>query len=242
MSRKFRLILFMTSILLSITVNTFGQRSGGSIEGTIKDPQGAVIPNATVTVTGVNIGFNRTVQSDDNGIFRVQQIPPGNYKVTVVPVSGFAERTADVLVVAEKTTTADLELAVSSQAINVEVGTDPLGVSVDPTDSKVQTNVTADLIESLPKFPGLVSLLRISPATRQEPRSGGFQVDGASGSENSFTFDGQEVTDYRTGALNISNSIPTNLIQEVQIKTSGFEAENGGASGGRRRGQHQRRF
>jgi hypothetical protein len=181
---------------------------------------------------GVNIGFNRTVQSDDNGIFRVQQIPPGNYKVTVVPVSGFAERTADVLVVAEKTTTADLELAVSSQAINVEVGTDPLGVSVDPTDSKVQTNVTADLIESLPKFPGLVSLLRISPATRQEPRSGGFQVDGASGSENSFTFDGQEVTDYRTGALNISNSIPTNLIQEVQIKTSGFEAENGGASGG----------
>ncbi|NJM52731.1 MAG: hypothetical protein HC846_04640, partial [Blastocatellia bacterium] len=59
-----------------------------------------------------------------------------------------------------------------------------------------------------------------------------FQVDGASGSENAFSFDGQEVTDYRTGALNISNSIPTNLIQEVQIKTSGFEAEFGGASGG----------
>ena len=232
MSRKFRLILFMTSILLTISVNAFGQRTGGTIEGMVKDSQGAVIPNASVTITGVSIGFNRTVQSDENGIFRVQQIPPGEYKVTVAPVSGFAERTVDVLVVAEKTTSADVELAVSTQAVNVEVGTDPIGVAVDPTDSKIQTNITANLIESLPKFPGLVSLLRISPATRPEPLSGGFQVDGASGSENSFTFDGQEVTDYRTGTLNISNSIPTNLIQEVQIKTSGFEAENGGASGG----------
>lgn len=187
MSRNFRLILFMTSILLFITGNTLGQRSGGSIEGTIKDPQGAIVPNASVTVTGVSIGFNRTVQSDEHGIFRVQQIPPGEYKIKVAPVSGFAEITIDVLVVAEKTVSADVELAVSSQAVNVEVGTDPLGVNVDSTDSKVQTNITANLIEMLPKFPGLVSLLRISPATRPEPLSGGFQVDGASGSENSFT-------------------------------------------------------
>jgi hypothetical protein len=232
MSRKFRLILFMTSILLCTAAGAFAQRSGGAIEGTIKDPQGSVVPNAGVTVTGVNIGFNRTVQSDENGIFRVQQMPPGNYKVTIAAISGFAERTLDVLVVAEKTTSADVELAVGTQAVNVEVGTDPIGVAVDSTESKVQTNITANLIESLPKFPGLVSLLRISPSTRPEARSGGFQVDGASGSENSFTFDGQEVTDYRTGALNVSNSIPTNLIQEVQIKTSGFEAEFGGASGG----------
>lgn len=232
MSRNFKFILYIMSILLFISVNTFGQRTGGAIEGTIKDPQGAVIPNASVTITGASIGFNRTVQTDDSGIFRVQQIPPGNYKVTVAPVRGFGERTVEILVVAEKTATADVELAVGAQAVNVEVGTDPIGVNVDSTDSKIQTNITANLIESLPKFPGLVSLLRISPATRPEPLSGGYQVDGASGSENSFSFDGQEVTDYRTGTLNISNSIPTNIIQEVQIKTSGFEAENGGASGG----------
>ncbi len=222
----------MLAIILLLATNIFAQRSGGAIEGTIKDSQGAVVPNANVTISGVSIGYNRTVQSDENGVFAVQQIPPGNYKVTVAPISGFGERTMDVLVVIEKTTTANIEMAVGSQAVNVEVGTDPIGVNVDSTDSKIQTNITANLIESLPKFPGLVSLLRISPATRQEARSGGFQVDGASGSENSFSFDGQEVTDYRTGALNLSNSIPTNLIQEVQIKTSGFEAEFGGASGG----------
>jgi Carboxypeptidase regulatory-like domain/TonB-dependent Receptor Plug Domain len=232
MSRKNRLILFLVSILLFLSVSVFGQRSGGSIEGTVKDAQGAVIPNASVTVNGINIGFNRTIQSDENGAFKMQQVPPGNYKITVAPINGFSERTVEVLVVIEKTASVDIELAAGPQAVNVEVGTDPIGVNVDSTDSKIQTNITANLIESLPKFPGLVSLLRISPATRQEARSGGFQVDGASGSENAFSFDGQEVTDYRTGALNISNSIPTNLIQEVQIKTSGFEAEFGGASGG----------
>src|SRR5687768_5842054 len=132
MSRNFKLILLM-SILLTISVNTFGQRSGGSIEGTIKDSQGAVIPNASVTVSGVSIGFNRTVQSDENGTYRVPQMPPGNYKVTVAPVSGFTERTIDVLVVAEKIALADIELAVTSQVINVEVVSDPVGVTVDPT-------------------------------------------------------------------------------------------------------------
>jgi outer membrane receptor protein involved in Fe transport len=213
-------------------VAAFGQRSGGSIEGTIKDPQGAVVPNAKVAIKGVNIGFSRNVQSDENGIFKAQQIPPGNYKVSVSPISGFAERTIDVLVVAEKTSIADVDLSVGPQTVDVQVDSDPIGVTVDPTDSKVQTNITSSLIESVPRFPGLVSLLRISPATRPEPLSGGYQVDGASGSENSFSFDGQEVTDYRTGALNISNSVPINIIQEVQIKTSGFEAEFGGASGG----------
>ncbi|NJM52732.1 MAG: carboxypeptidase regulatory-like domain-containing protein [Blastocatellia bacterium] len=153
MSRNFRLILLIISSFLILTANVFGQRSGGAIEGTIKDPQGAVIPNANVTITGTSIGFNRTVQSDGNGVFKVQQVPPGNYKITVASISGFSERTVEILVVVEKTTAADIELSVNSQAVNVEVGTDPIGVNVDSTDSKIQTNITANLIESLPKFP-----------------------------------------------------------------------------------------
>src|SRR5204863_4710664 len=75
------------------------------------------------------------------------------------------------------------------------------------------------------------SLLRISPATRAEGLSGGFQVDGASGSENSFLIDGLSVENFRTGVLNGVNNIPTELVSEIQIKTGGFEAEHGGASG-----------
>ncbi|MEO8573972.1 MAG: TonB-dependent receptor, partial [Pyrinomonadaceae bacterium] len=64
------------------------------------------------------------------------------------------------------------------------------------------------------------------------PRSGQFQIDGASGSENTFVVDGQEVTNIRTGILNSNSDLPFSLVQEIQIKSSGFEAEYGGATGG----------
>ena len=74
--------------------------------------------------------------------------------------------------------------------------------------------------------------MKIAPSTRPEPLNGGFQVDGASGSENTFIIDGQEVTHFRTGVLRANDNLPFSLVQEVQIKSSGFEAEFGGATGG----------
>ena len=232
MREKFRFTTLILSFVFCLSAIAFGQQTGGSIDGTVRDQQQAVVPNATVTVQGVNVGFNRTVQSDSEGLFRVQQVPPGIYKITVGAISGFAERTLDnITVVVEKTTTADITLGTGVSAV-VDVTGDPNGVVVDSTDSKIQTNITTGLIESLPKGVSFTSLLKVSPATRPEPLSGQFQIDGASGSENSFIVDGQEVSNFRTGTLNAVNNIPTQLVQEVQIKSSGFEAEHGGASGG----------
>ena len=107
-----------------------------------------------------------------------------------------------------------------------------MGATIDTTDSKVQTTITRALIDKLPSGTSFTSLLKISPGTRPEPLSGGFQVDGASGSENTFIIDGQPVENFRTGTLNGVNNIPTSLVSELQIKTGGFEAEHGGASGG----------
>ena len=66
-------------------------------------------------------------------------------------------------------------------------------VTVDPSDTKIDTNVTRQVMEQLPKGAGFTSLLTIAPNVRPEPLSGGFQVDGASGSENVFVVDGTEV-------------------------------------------------
>jgi TonB-dependent Receptor Plug Domain len=74
--------------------------------------------------------------------------------------------------------------------------------------------------------------LRLSPSTRAEGKSGGFQVDGASGSENSFIVDGLDVSNFRSNTLDGVNSIPTGIVQEVSVKSSGFDAEFGGATGG----------
>jgi hypothetical protein len=211
----------------------FGQRTTGDIEGKVVDTNGAVIPGISITVTGVTVGFSRTVQSDSQGEFRVQQIPTGVYNIATAATGGFAvTKVSDVTVTIEKATQVNIKLGLSTTAESVVVTSDALGVNVDVSDSKVQTNITEKLIEDLPKGMSFTSLLKLSPATRQESRSGGFQVDGASGSENSFLVDGLSLENFRTGTLNGVNNIPTSLVSEIQIKTGGFEAEHGGASGG----------
>ena len=234
MRKNFKFITLILSIVLCLTAAAFGQRTSGDLEGTVKDQQNAVIPGISVTVTGINVGFKRTVQTNNQGFFQMQQIPAGTYNVTVPAVNGFAEQKLDnVTVTIEQTTVANVTLGLASNVttVNVTDGVDQLGINVDTTDSKVQTNVTEQLIDQLPKGTSFQSLLKISPGTRPEPLSGGFQVDGASGAENSFVVDGQSLENFRTGTLNAVNNIPTSLVHEIQIKTGGFEAEHGGASG-----------
>lgn len=233
MRKDFKFVSMFLTVLLCLASVAFGQQTGGGLTGTVKDPKGAIVPGATVTVQGINVGFNRTAQTDSDGVFRLQQVPPGTYKISVGAISGFAETGLDdITVVVEKITTADVTLGLNQNITTVDVTSDPNGVVVDSTDSKVQTNITTQLIDTLPKGVSFTSVLRASPGTRPEPISGQFQIDGASGSENTFSIDGQEVTNFRTGTLNAVNNIPTQLVQEVQVKTSGFEAEHGGASGG----------
>jgi hypothetical protein len=228
--KNFKLVLFTLVLVLGLTGISFGQETTGTIEGTIKDPSGAVVPGVSVTATGT--GFTRTVTTDDAGFFRIQQVPPGLYTVTTAASSGFGGSTSsNVEVVLGKTT----PLAISLQAGGVETSVDVTAaneLTIDPTDNKIQTNITARTAELLPKGTNFNSLLKIAPSTRPEPLNGGFQVDGASGSENTFIIDGQEVTHFRTGVLRANDNLPFSLVQEVQIKSSGFEAEFGGATGG----------
>lgn len=220
-------------ILLCLAATVFGQRTTGDIEGTVTDGNGAVVPSVRITVSGVTVGFSRIVQSDSQGVFRLQQIPAGTYKITTAAIGGFAATTQDnITVTIESVTSVNIKLGIATATESVVVTTDSLGVNIDTSDSKIQTNITSKLIEQLPKGTDFSSVLKISPATRQEPRSGGFQVDGASGSENTFIVDGLAVENFRTGTLNGVNNLPTALISEIQIKTGGFEAEHGGASGG----------
>jgi hypothetical protein len=205
------------------------QETTGSIEGTISDASGARIPGASVRIEGQ--AFTRTVTSNRDGFYIVPQIPPGLYKVSA-SASGFRSSEVDkVEVFLGKTTPVNLPLQVGTVAEHITVSAESVG-RIDPADNKIQTNITNKMMEDLPKGTNVTSLLKLSPAARPEPLSGQFQVDGASGSENLFIVDGQEVNNFRTGVLNDSNNLPFEGVQEVQIKTSGFEAEFGGATGG----------
>ena len=157
-------------------------------------------------------------------------MPPGTYKLTTT-LQGFSTGMAENVAVAiGKTTTIDFALNVGGVAEQVTVEAD--SQRVDVAQTTIQTNVTAAAIENLPKGTNMTSLLKLAPAARQEALSGGFQIDGASGSENSFMIDGLETGNFRTGVLNVNNNLPFEFIQEMSIKTSGFNAEFGGATGG----------
>lgn len=231
-------------LVLVLSLTTFGQETTGGIEGTVKDPAGAVVPNITVTIetasqtasgtttTGTGAGFKRTVTTNDEGFFRALQVPPGIYTVTTAASSGFGEaRYENVTVAIGKTTQLPIAVApgTTTTSIDVSVSDAP---PVDTTNSAIQTSISAQKMELIPKSTGFTGLLKTVPGTRPESRTGGFSVDGASGAENVFVIDGQEVTNYRTGTLNETYNIPTQLVQEVQVKSSGFTAEYGGATGG----------
>ncbi len=233
MNNIIRSTVAMLALVLCFGVSVFAQELTGSIEGTITDPNGAVVPGVEVTVTsrGGTGGLRRTATTDSNGFYRLQQIPPGNYNVATSATAGFGTATNNnVLVVLGRATPVNFTLAAGGTNVEVDVSADAL--AIDPSGTKIQTNITARTAELLPKGTNFTSLLKIAPAVRQEPLTGGFQIDGASGSENTFIIDGQEVSNFRTGTLNSNNNIPFQFVQEVQIKSSGFEAEFGGATGG----------
>jgi hypothetical protein len=231
MRKSFTFLASILAVLLCFSFAAFAQRTTGDIQGTVKDPNGAVVPGASVTVAGKDVGFNRTVTSDSAGLYRVQQVPPGTYTVSVAPISGFAAQTKEnVQVSINNTTTLDFEMAVGAQGVTIDVTGE--GVILDPTETKAQTNLSAREIEALPKGTGFTSLLRVTPSVRAEPLSGQFTINGSTGPENSFIVDGQETQNFKTGLINSNNDIPYQAFQEVQVKTSGFEAEFGGATGG----------
>jgi hypothetical protein len=242
MSKRPYFLLKVAFVSLCLAVATFGQETTGGIEGTIQDAAGAVVPSVTVTITnsktaaitttGIGAGFKRTITSNEEGFFRAVQVPPGSYDVVTTATGGFGSAKYENVVVAiGKNTQLTITVAPGGSSTTVDVSSSDIA-PVDTTNSAIQTSINAQKMELLPKGTGFTSILKSVPGTRPERQTGGFTVDGASGAENVFVIDGQEVTNYRTGTLNDSFSIPTQFVQEVQVKSSGFEAEYGGATGG----------
>jgi hypothetical protein len=245
MKKNFKIISSILSIVFCLTAAAFGQETTGNLEGTIKDPTGAVVPNVSVTIrnltssndasgtttTGTSQGFSRTVEADSEGFFRVIQVPPGVYVVTTTASSGFSEaRYENVQVTLGKTTQLNIELKAGTETVTVDVGSSDQ--PVDTTGSEISTSINAQKIELLPKGVDFTSALKAVPGTRPDAVAGGFSVDGATNSENTFVIDGQEVTNYNHAGVNRNNQIPFQLVQELQVKSSGFDAEYGGATGG----------
>jgi len=220
------------SFMLCLSAIAFGQKTAGSIEGTITDQNGAVVPGVAVTIksTGSTAGYNNTTTTNEEGYFLFSQIPVGTYQVTTNS-GNFKTASGEVTVISDRNANFSPKLEPGTPSVTVDVISDS-SVTIDQSDTKIDTNITKQIIEDLPSGTQFTSLLKIAPNVRPEALGGGFQIDGASGSENVFVIDGQEVTNFRTGILTQNNNLPFEIVQEVQIKSTGYEAEYGGATGG----------
>ena len=225
------LLLPVVLIALMMSSSVFGQETTAGVQGVVKDPSGASVANATVEVTSPALISNRRVKTDDTGAYRITQLPAGTYALTVT-VPGFRTfKQVGIDLSVGRLPNVDVKLEVGAVAETVEVASD--ASVVDVTQSKVQATVSRELLDQLPQGRSFQSVIPFAAGARQEPLQGGsngFQIDGASNGENVYLIDGVNTTGIQNGG--VGKSFQMDFVEEVQVKSSSFEAEYGGALGG----------
>jgi citrate lyase gamma subunit len=179
-------------------------------------------------VTNNETHRSTVVVSDANGTFYAAALEPGRYTVKF-ELSGFVGQEApNVILLLGTTATVDSSLRVGgvTETVQVLAGT-PL---IDVASTTHQKNIPAEEFDVIPKGRSFQALATALPSVNAGELEGGFQVNGASAGENNFTVDGVSVVSQIHG--NQRQDAVFEYLQEVQVKTSGLEAEYGGALGG----------
>src|ERR1019366_943244 len=227
-------------IALCFLQGAFAQETTAGLLGIVKDPSGATIAKANIEVTGTSLLGNRKVQTDDGGNFRIAALPPGTYILTVTAPGFRTFKEPGIDLTVGRMPTIEVKLEVGAVAETVEVS--GAATMVDASQSKVSMAVQQEVLDNLPKGRSFQTLIPLAPGARAEAlQSGstsgsaasagtGYQIDGASDGENVFLVDGVNVTQIQNGG--VGKNYQMEFIEEVQVKTSSFEAEFGGALGG----------
>jgi hypothetical protein len=251
MKTLFKLGVVAVVLVLSFVSAVLAQETTGGLQGTVRDPSGALVPKAEVVLKGTSLVGSKNLETDSTGYYRFANLPPGIYTI-VVKAAGFSElKREGVVIEVGHLPTVELTLALGASGTVVEVsGAAPV---IDVTTNANNTNITNDVIADIPHGYSFQSVIQFAPMARQEPLAGGsagltgnsggsapgsaanggavgFSVGGAADSENTYLVEGQDTENISGGASNAN--VPFQFIQEVQVKSSGIEAEHGGALGG----------
>lgn len=232
--RSLRLSATLGLVLL-VGTGAYAQDNTGRILGLVTDPTGAVVPNVKLSATSDTLARVLETTSDSSGRYVFEAVPIGIYTVTAEAQGFQTMRQANVQVRLGSRLDLNFRLTVGQVSQSIDVV--EAAVSLDVTSSRTATSIGLKEIDLMPRGRSFNTLLQMAPGVRQEIKNGnagvgGYQVDGASGSENSFVIDGVDVSDVRRGSLRLQNAIPAEFVQEIEVKSSGFEAQYGGAAGG----------
>ncbi len=226
------------------TTAMFGQQITGTLVGTVKDGQGAVINTATVKATNVDTGFTRSEPVNGYGEYRIDYLPVGKYTVEVT-AAGF-ERSVqkNIALDVDQTLTVDITLAVGAQSQTVTVTEAPpvvdtsdpvLGVTLEPNDIIGLPMVNRNIYSEVSLTPGVMANNNSSTANPsgnptfatglyiEDVQING-SIDGGNASVGFYLDGGNNIT----GMRNYGNPSPNpDAVEEFRVETSAFGAQYG---------------
>ncbi|MFY9741220.1 MAG: TonB-dependent receptor [Candidatus Sulfotelmatobacter sp.] len=199
--------------------------NSGSVHGTVVDPTGAVVPNATVEIHNPISQFDRSTTTDTSGSFTIPNVPFNPYHMTVT-AQGFATKSQDVDVrsMVPVYIKVPLQVSGSTTSVTVEAGAADL-IENDPT---FHTDVDRNLFNKIPlesTTSELSSEVTLATPGIAADSNGLFHGLGDH-AENSFSVDGQPITDQQSKVF--SNQLPLDAVQSMEVISGAPPAEFGG--------------
>lgn len=229
---RFQRFLGLVAALLLSGSATLSAQITGSIVGRVIDESGAPLPGTAVEATSPSLQGTRSTTADANGDYRLTLLPPGSYTVTA-HLQGFAPDTRPGIAVGlDKETTLDLALRVTASEEITVTGEAPV---IDSTSTTLGTSLDIRAIQTLPTARNYSSVVQITPgvssdANPENQAQTTISVYGSSGAENVFYIDGVNTTGVEYGFQ--GKELNFEFIEAVDVKTGGYQAEFGRATGG----------
>ncbi len=223
-------IALAVCLLLLVPVAAISQTTG-TVEGTVTDQSNSPLPGVTVELASPNLQGTRSAVTSADGRYRFPSVPPGPYTVTA-ELTGFGKVQKRATVTLDATAQVHLSLALSTTAEVTVTGEAPL---VDATSTTQGSNYSAKVIDKLPVGRNYADIVFTQPGVQADfgetqGRSLAISVYGSTSSENLFLIDGVNTTNVIKGFQ--GKDINSEFIQEVEVKTGGYQAEYGRNTGG----------
>lgn len=227
-------LLLLALVLVVPALSRAQTSTTGDLAGTVMDPSGAAVPNATVTLTSVATGAVRSTTTNATGFYRFSLLPPGQYD-TKVEAQGFQTFDRRVTVSVNQITTSDVHMSVGTE--NVTVRVTEAAPLLNTENGSISTTLSQTQVQNMPN-PGndLTFAAQIAPGVMMNSLGGfgNFAVNGISGTSNLFTLDGMDSND---PYLSLNNSGATNLllglneVQEVTVHQNGYTGQYNSLAG-----------
>jgi hypothetical protein len=233
---RFSFTSLLVLAMCALTVMAQSQASTGQIVGTVKNPNGELVPGATLTVTNPATGLSRTLTTNDQGGFSAVNLPSGEYTIDV-EAPGFGKFTqTGYKVEVGSAITADIILSVQGVTGTVLISA---GSNVETTQIQNTTNINETSISQLPingrRFQDFVLA---TPTAQIDPSRGQISLAGQRGINGNVQIDGADYNNPFFGGLrggersNQAFTIPQGAIKEFQVVATGYNAEFGRSTGG----------